>query len=117
MRYWKNPDGSICSVPDVESNPRETIRQFLREAGKWGGLERSRRCAARSERSRQRFERIYGADPTRVKPAPVRAGNAISDGLEATRQARARKYTREQRSAWAAKGGHAKAAKRRCILE
>jgi len=117
MRYWKNPDGSICSVPDVEPNPRETIRQFLREAGKRGGLERSRRFAARSERCRQRFERMYGADPNRVKPAPVRASDATRDGLKefASRggQARTRKYTREQRSAWAAKGGYTIAAKRR----
>lgn len=95
----------------------ETMRQFYREIGRQGGLERSRRFARRSPRCWLRFHRQYHCDPNRVKARPARAtpeqrrylrANAIRGG-----QARARKCSPERRKAIAAMGGRAKAAKRK----
>lgn len=95
----------------------ETMRQFYREIGRRGRLERSRRFARRSVSGWTRFCRRYGSSPKDVISVPVRASREVLEHLCANArrggQARARKYTPEQLKAWAAMGGRAKAANRR----
>lgn len=115
---WDNvlPAAAKSRVTDRMPIP-ETMRQFYREIGRQGGLERSRRFARRFPRCWRRFHQLYHCDPNRVKARPARAtpeqrrylrANAIRGG-----QARARKCSPERRKAIAAMGGRAKAAQRR----
>jgi len=95
----------------------DPVPQHLREAGRRGGLQRSRNYALRDLRKGVRFWRRYGSNAKDVTAAPVKAGPEVHRLLRtyASRGGRARadKYPPEMRRAWAALGGHAKAAKRR----
>ncbi len=131
------PDGSWCEYPpdfkpNIQPYPTmvrcdfssrlnrasgvpDALRQFLREIGRRGRLERSRNHARRTVRGWIRFNRRYQCDPGSVSAQAVNASPDVRQWLsELARRggrARARKYSREQLRAWSAKGGHAKAAK------
>jgi general stress protein YciG len=95
----------------------DAVREHMREIGRQGGLQRSRNYARRNFHKGIRFWQRYGSNPNDVRAAPVSASPDVSPWLKefASRggQARARKCSPEQLNAIAAKGGHAKAAKRR----
>jgi hypothetical protein len=117
---WTMPDGSRIYVPDsatLTSKPPTpaAVRQFLREIGRRGGLQRSRNFARRDPRGWMRFLQRYRSHPNRVTAAPVTASSEVWHCLRAYAnlggQKRARRYPSAMRRAWAAKGGYAKAAK------
>jgi hypothetical protein len=93
----------------------DAVRQHLREAGRRGGLQRSRNYALRSPRCWTRFRRRYGHTPKGVKAAPVKAGPEVQRHLRTYGslggRARAERRSHEELAAIAAKGGRAKAEK------
>ena len=121
-RFWPDPLPVGLVPPKVDSGEPASkqptpgaVRQFLREIGRRGGLQRCRNFARRFPRGWIRFQRRYRCNPRDVKAAPMKANEEVRNWLRgaASRggQARARKHSREQLRAWAASGGYAKAAK------
>jgi hypothetical protein len=108
-------DAPLRSAAAQSNASPEPVRQFLREIGRRGGLERCRRLARRYPRLWARFHRRYGSNPNEVKAPLIRANEMERRYLRtfASRggQARARRYPKETLRAWAAKGGYAKADK------
>ena len=101
--------------PTVGSTTPESLRQFLRQIGRRGGLMRSRNFARRDAGCYLRFRRRYGYSPKEVIATPFKASLEVWQHLRAQAsrggRARARKYSPEQLRAWAAAGGRAKAEK------
>jgi hypothetical protein len=124
--YWPDVPASFApggqpseSGPAASSTPDgsgpEPVRQFLRESGRRGGLERARSYACRIPRCRVRFGRLYQCEPNDVEASPVAASHEVRPWLReyASRggRGRARRYPPETLRSWAAMGGYAKAAK------
>jgi len=101
---------SACKPPVPQA-----VRQHLREAGRRGGLQRSRNFAKRFPRLWARFCRRYGHSPNGMRAALVRASPEVQQYLltYASRggRARAERHSHEELAAIAAKGGRAKAEK------
>jgi hypothetical protein len=131
--YW--PDVPACLAPgrqpygsgavgpkaapsaSVSGATPEPVRQFLRESGRRGGLERARSFASHIPRCALRFNQLYECNPHEVRAAPVSASPEVRQRLRefASRggRERARRYPAETLMSWAAMGGRAKAAKSR----
>jgi hypothetical protein len=109
-RLAEEPPGTLSKAP-------EPVRQFLRESGRRGGLERARSFASHIPRCALRFNQLYECNPHEVRAAPISASPEVRQRLRefASRagRERARRYPKDTLRAWAVKGGHAKAAKRR----
>lgn len=121
QRYWPSPSPLAPAPAPVEPISKQPapgdFREFMRDIGRRGGLQRCRNFARRTPRGWIRFQRRYQCDPHDVKATPMEANEDVRNWLRGAASrgghARARKYPREQLRAWAAKGGHAKAAKSR----
>ena len=108
------PASTKPNVIDKLPTP-EIMRQFSRDIGRRGGLQRSRNFARRSVRKAIQFWSRHDCNPHKVKAPPVTATLDQRRYLHAYAsrggKARAARHSHEELVAIAAKGGRAKAEK------
>jgi general stress protein YciG len=106
-----------ATKPEFTCKPSipNTVHQHMREAGRRGGLQRSRNYARRSPRCWTKFCRQYGHTPNGMTAALVKANPEVQQHLRTYAslggKARAARHSHEELAAIAAKGGRAKAEK------
>ena len=108
------PASTKPNVIDELPTP-EIMRQFTRDIGRRGGLQRSRNFARRNVRNAIHFWCRHDCNPHKVKAPPVTATLEQRRYLHAYAshggKARAARHSHEELAAIAAKGGRAKAEK------